>query len=83
MKHCMMWVAFVLLLIPIVACQEDTPLSPPVEQHAAVQPFADPEQIALAIMGATGWPRSTRTEIPSRWILLKATRVMCLVPSCG
>jgi hypothetical protein len=56
MRHRVMWLACVLLLLPIVACQEDTPLSPPVDQQASLQPYANPEQIAATIMASTGWP---------------------------
>jgi len=56
MEHRMIWFACVLLLLPILACQQETPLAPGVEQQDLAQPYVDPEQIAIAIMTATGWP---------------------------
>ncbi len=56
MKHRLIWAACLLLLLPIAACQEDAPLSPAVALQGPLQPYADPNQVALAIMASTGWP---------------------------
>ncbi len=56
MTRRMMLVACVLFLLPVLGCQEDTPLSPVVEQPDPAQGYVDPEQIALAVMASTGWP---------------------------
>jgi len=67
----MMWIACLLLLLPVLACQEDPPLAPSVEQQSVARPYLDPEQIALTIMDSAGWPALDEDGNP---IELKAAR---------
>jgi len=46
----------VLLLVPLVACQEETPNAPPPVRTDAGAPVVDAEQIASGLLARTGWP---------------------------
>ena len=56
MKKFVFGVACILLLLPLVACQEETPNTPPNVSSGIEGTGVGVEQMALAIMERTGWP---------------------------
>ncbi len=51
-----MWSVCILVLLLPVACQEQTPTSPAIDQSAITRSYVDPEAVAQALVRSTGWP---------------------------
>lgn len=58
------WYVCLLLLLPLVACENDPPLAPDDGEGVVARVFPDPESLALAIMADTGWPACDEDGTP-------------------
>jgi hypothetical protein len=56
--------ACLLLLLPLMACEEETPSAPPNVASSVGLTDVDVEQIAQSIMERTGWPAVDEDETP-------------------